>query len=615
MTERTQALPIWFPYMNLACAAAAGVWWLARPRVGGWPLVLALAPWATSLARTGRLTRRTPFDLPLVLFLLTAGLGVWAAYDRQAAWSRFWLIVGGVLLFYALVNAAGSSSTSPAGARVWLLAALGASIAVYFMFTHDWAAYPPKMEGLTRLGRGLGSWLPQLPGPRFNPNVAGGMLIALLPFAGLAVYVAWQGTSTRRPGLTLGAGLGLLTLMLLGLVMTASRGAWIALAAGLLLGGLIVATSRLHWRCPRQRVWVVAGLLALALATGLGLEIALLAGLVDVSGTPPSLASWLNRVDFQRYSLTLVRDYALVGAGLDNFEMLYSTYGQLVHVGFITHSHNLYLDVAIAQGIPGLLALIWMWILFFKAVWQRVLWPLAAGTPAVPVLGLAAATLSLLVVLIHGLADNGLYSREGILLLFVPLAFAVAPKQVQKVSWRWPMIRRPLAVGRWSIIGGGLLLLAVVSRRPFLSLFYSNLGAVHQSQTELGPYTWPEWPIQDAVRRARDLSQPIAEFERALDLRQENATANRRLGMIELSLGEYEAALNHLQRAYVAEPGSATTRQLLGEALIANGQGAEGQALWSLASNDQGQLDLRVFWYRLMGEEERADWLQQAVGE
>jgi lipopolysaccharide biosynthesis regulator YciM len=136
---------------------------------------------------------------------------------------------------------------------------------------------------------------------------------------------------------------------------------------------------------------------------------------------------------------------------------------------------------------------------------------------------------------------------------------------------------------------------------------------VHQSQAELGAYTWPEWPIQDEVRRYVDLGPATAQFERALALDPGNATANRRLGMIELSLGQYGAALGHLEAAYAAEPWCPTTQQLLGEAYLANGRLEEGRALWSGLSNEQSQLDIRVWWYGHIGEEERAEWVRQAA--
>jgi hypothetical protein len=61
------------------------------------------------------------------------------------------------------------------------------------------------------------------------------------------------------------------------------------------------------------------------------------------------------------------------------------------------------------------------------------------------------------------------------------------------------------------------------------------------------------------------------------------------------------------------EPQSQATQQLLGEAYLANGWLEEGRALWSGTSNNLGQLDLRVAWYRQMGDAQRAAWMQQAI--
>ena len=85
------------------------------------------------------------------------------------------------------------------------------------------------------------------------------------------------------------------------------------------------------------------------------------------------------------------------------------------------------------------------------------------------------------------------------------------------------------------------------------------------------------------------------------------------MGMIELSLGEHEEALKHLEAAYKVESESVTTRQLLGEALIVNGRLDEGQALWSNVNNEQMQLEARALWYGYIGDTEREAWLRQAI--
>ena len=140
-----------------------------------------------------------------------------------------------------------------------------------------------------------------------------------------------------------------------------------------------------------------------------------------------------------------------------------------------------------------------------------------------------------------------------------------------------------------------------------MSTLEANLAAVRQSKSELGVYEWPEWPIQDEVRRDSDLSATIAGFENALELNSRNASANRRLGQIELSLAEYEDALAHLEMAYFLSPQDNATRQLLGEAFIANGALQDGLALWQTVNNGQNQLPIREFWYGFIGDVDRRD--------
>jgi hypothetical protein len=311
----------------------------------------------------------------------------------------------------------------------------------------------------------------------------------------------------------------------------------------------------------------------------------------------------VGRMELLRSTPTLVRDYPIIGAGLGSFQMLYSTYVLLSHVGYTVHSHNLYLNVAVEQGLLALLALTWMWILFASAVWRD----LSHNRPRSGSGALGAAALSLVIILIHGLVDDVLYGSRGVLLLFIPLAFAV------------PFLRRRGRAAPWRswLLPAGLILvvlLALLLRGPVLSVLSANLAAVHQSQIELSVYAWPEWPIQDEVRRQRDLSLPIAEYEKALELNPRNVSALRRLGMIELSLGEYEDALAHLEAAYAAEPDSSTMRQLYGEALIANGHVDEGRTHWAGINDEQGQLMGRIFWYEHIGDEERAAWIRQAAG-
>lgn len=626
-------LPAWFPYLDLGCALVAGGLWYVRTPWVPWalPLGLALAPWLARWLLVGRLTRRTPFDVPLALFVATAGVAVWAAFDKEVAWHKFWLVVAAVFLYYALVNAHsllrnGRDRRSPlqhsGDPRAWLLALLGGALALYFLAGHDWQANPAKIDLLTRLGTALQAPLPPIAGHRLTANVTGGILALTLPFAGAAVVGAWSGPRRLPAGL---AAVALLALILFSLAMTTSRGAWMGAAAALLLALLWQGTSRLAARVvepeagaralrQRQRQLFYGGL-AVAV-TLLSLVISQWPGGVPaaVDAVLPGSGTDLSRPALWRNSLILVQDYAFIGAGLGSYMMLYSTYSLLIHVGFSFHSHNMFLDMAIEQGLPALLLFSAMCLFFWWRV-ERELRPpgqrrQTAGSPA-----LAAAALALVVMLVHGLVDDTFYGSRALLFLFVPFAF-VATRGRGATTHPVPAATRHLSLTyRLSLIALLLALSLFLWHAPIRALYYTNLGAVYQSRAELGVYEWPAWDIQDSVRRAIDLSAAVAAYERALALNPRNGAANRRLGQIELSHGDYGAALVHLERAYAATPWDNATRQLLGEAYVVNGRVAEAAPLWATVNKGQGQLELRAYWYHRIQDEQRAAWTREAMGQ
>src|SRR5512138_1430433 len=92
----------WFSLADLLLVAVSGLAWILIPKAAVWFTLLAFLPWGARLL-AGRLPfHRTPFDALIAIFLITAWVGYWAAYDKPTAWTKAWLIVTAVLLYYAL---------------------------------------------------------------------------------------------------------------------------------------------------------------------------------------------------------------------------------------------------------------------------------------------------------------------------------------------------------------------------------------------------------------------------------------------------------------------------------------------------------------------------------
>lgn len=566
----------------LALPLLAGALWYVRPALGPWPLLLiGLGLAARRLTKAAPHARLGAMGAGVLLFGASALMGALLAFNPAAAWAKFWVVVGGVGLY-------GGFAWTPARVRFgsrtfdpvrWTLALLPAALAVYFLLTNDWARWAGKLPWLDPLTAWLAAWQPTLSTHALHPNVAGGLLAAMLPL---------QIAAVRR----LRIGWPLIGVTLIALLLTGSRGAWGALALSL-AGWALLARLNLR-RGPRAWLPLVAALLLLA-AVGAALILTPLGASLATAAA--------ERLALLHNSLDLALDTPFTGSGLTSFQMAFSSYVLLLHVGHTIHSHNLLLNMWIEQGLPGLLIFLWLLALAVKqatAIWQEESAPQRAI--------LLAPLVSLAVIVVHGLVDDAFYGSRGVLLLFVPFAL-LARTNARRQAGAAGQRGQPARVA--AALGAVALLLALLPQTR--AAFQANLGALRQTQIELGIYQWPTWPIQDALRRARaaELAPVMARYAAALALDPHNAAANRRLGQIELSLGRYPAARRHLEAAYAAAPGQRATRQLLGELHAIAGDMTGAAALWQTVDMSQGQLALRIWWYEAIGEQDKADWIRR----
>jgi O-antigen ligase len=580
------------------CLAASG-FWLARPELGPWPLILVALALVVQKLMTHARILSTPFDRPLLLFVLAAALGTWIAYSQQAGWNKFWLIIAGITVYIGIlyapaeINFRGSRRISPVRA---FLIILPAAISAYSLLSTDWTPWAQKLPWLTPWRSWITTLRPTFAGYTLHPNAVGGVLAALIPLQLAALL------SVKRSAAQTMLGALCLGLSFLGLFLSATRGAWLSLALVLAAWGLwslsgCAKDRRRSFSDPRARRALWAGALSVVVVMLLVARIATLPR-AEMSELVGRLALWRN-------SLDLALDYPLSGLGLASFEMPYSSYVLLVHVGYLTHAHNLLLDVWLGQGLLGLLALGWLLIVAVRtgqmSPWRN------------------AAFASLAVMLLHGLMDDAFYGYDGraVVLLFVPFALLARPGAVSEADDRLQATSERRRLNRPAILCGVTAALAVAALLlpGGRALIQANLGTLAQTRTELSAYQWPVWPIQDALRRspAVDLAPAIAHYQAALALDPRNVTANRRLGQIELSRGQYDAARQHLEAAFAAAPGQRATRQLLGESYAIAGEVERAASLWRTVDTDQGQLTIRQWWYEHIGEAARAQSITEAA--
>lgn len=558
--------------LPLLVAGLAGVRLLP---VAGIVLALALLPWPARLILFSRPTRPTPLTGPLLLLAAAAGLSMWASYDPLLSLPVLLTLLGSVSLFFALANASVSPVRVAQG-----LAALAVLVALYFTSQYGHFAYRDETGPLAGLARLFGAFMPNLVFFVPHPNAVAGFLAGIF-FVGPVFARQAQG---RNRWLWVLAVL----LLVCGLLLTGSRGAWVGLAVAAAIWGVL--------QVPRGRPRVV--LAGLAAVTGLVIAWTLFqaAAVVDLPFLGAIRPAAAGRLSLYRNSAYLLGDYLFTGIGPgDVFAMVYSRYQLLIPVPFLTYAHNLYLAAGLAFGLPGLAALGWLVAGFYRFVWQVE--STGLDSRARPVF--RAAWLGVTATLVHGLTDAPqlaapawtMPSLFALLALSVMLGRPAANNGVAgHSSWWWAA----------AVVAAVLVGVPVMFWKPALAAWHANLGALAQTRADLSP------GLSDAEREAL-AQKAIARFERALQLNPSQPAANRRFGLMALERQVFDVAGQYLGRAYRQEPGNQATLKGLGYAYLWTGRLDDAEALLRRRDDRSEVIEELGTWSWWWGTQNRPD--------
>ncbi|NIS83028.1 MAG: tetratricopeptide repeat protein [Anaerolineales bacterium] len=604
----------WFALVDLLCVSISAGLWYGQPGIGAWPLLIALLPWFIRLIAGRFPFHRTPFDLALVIFVATAAVGVWAAYDREVASTKFWVIVGAILFYYALVGQPRDN--------FWILASLlsliGLSITGFFMLTHDWEVLPAKVGALNRLGLWWMSVRPVIYSGKeilIHPNDAAGMMAITTPFLiGLGIR-AWR----ERRLIILFLLAVIYGVVSVSLLITTSRGAWIALAVGVgiwllwIVSG-IMSRGAYRWRrilFSSAVIGVMGSLVLLALLSP--------GGVYELLDSLPGPQSAGSRMELSGDTMDLITDFPFTGGGLGAFPGLYSNYVLVIPFPFLYDGHNFFLDVTLEQGLLGLLTVV---IIMLGSGWMLVR-PRRLGTVSdYDTFFCWSILTSLTVAMIHGLVTDTLYGNRGtpIFFLFAGLTIAVAqPDRVQGVGQdllsegaltntkpKGIRFMRVIVV----VVGIGLLATIYGLRDQLLANWYANLGAVQMAQVELA--AWPTGKWNDG-RNVTALSPAEDLFNRALQLDPTNRTAHHRLGLIAMLRRDFTSAVSHLERASEQDPGHRGIQKSLGYSYVWSGHLERAADLLRDIPEARDEMQVYRWWWGTQGREDLTAYAAQMV--
>ena len=346
-------------------------------------VLVILLFWPLRWIKNRRLSIRTAIDIPVLLILLFIPVTLWATPFLGRTSTQVLRLLVGIGLYYAVANWGNNLSRIQILLAGMIVLLLGLTLIAPFGVQWLTTKYP-------LLPVWLFDKLPNLIADSANPNVMAGYLVILLPLAVGLLLFNWHGYS----GLVIGFIIVTILLALIVLVMTQSRGAWLAF--------LISMSVLLVLRWKRTLLLIIVCGVALVSYIILQPSSSLVNGLMGEG----QLGSLDGRLEVWSRAIYLIQDFSVTGVGMGSFmqvvDLLYPFF--IFEPGRIEHAHNLYLQVAADLGIPGLIAWSAALGLTFMISWQVYRSGRSAGNALTAGIG-AGLICSLISLGIHGIID------------------------------------------------------------------------------------------------------------------------------------------------------------------------------------------------------------------
>ena len=238
-----------------------------------------------------------------------------------------------------------------------------------------------------------------------NPNVLAFYLVMILPFS------LWMLTKAQGKKETI-VGMFSVGTIILCIVLTWSRGAWLAAILSVLLFALIYSKKTLRWLFL---LCFFIPFLPFLLPESVTKRFLSIGDLSD--------SSTLYRVYTWKGSLRTVREYFIsgIGYGPTAYQEIYPQYA-FAGIEAAEHSHNLYLQILIGMGIGGLLIFLAVILLWSQMNLEYLKKAKDKGKKTM----VAAAVCAIVALLIMGLFDFPWYNYRVFFLFWCIVAFSCA---------------------------------------------------------------------------------------------------------------------------------------------------------------------------------------------
>ncbi len=348
-----------------------------------------MAYWVVRWFASGQVSIRTPADWGNLLLVLMAAVSCLITSLPGSTVPQVLRLLSGMIFFYTIVN--WSRSLKRSYLLLSILALLGILLSLFALVSVEWS--PTKLQLVALQLRNM---FPVAVSDTVHPNVMAGTLLLFAPIVcAMVVFNRWASLANREKKFAFVlCWIALLAITPI-ILLTASRGAWIAFITVMAL----LLSMRWKW-----------GFLVFMALVGSAVLLPYFFAPYDLLGTAlenQTLGSLQARSQVMSQALFIIEVFPVTGVGMGLFSEVAAlvTPSVIVSPDVAEHAHNLFLQVAVDLGIPGLIAWLSVLLVVFTVSWglyrtgKRMNDPWAAGLGA----GFFCSSAALV---LHGFMDS-----------------------------------------------------------------------------------------------------------------------------------------------------------------------------------------------------------------
>jgi putative inorganic carbon (HCO3(-)) transporter len=376
--------------------------------------------WLWPLFRRKKVFPYTPFNGAILIFGIAILLGIIVTADYAVTLSKTTGIILGLTAWRYVVLTVEDRFSLSAVVGVFLLIGLG--FIGLGILSANWTVKVPILEPILKLLPSRLITPPEAPTTGVSANQLAGVLLFYLPlFLSLGADLRFaRGQRWLRP-------LFLVVAILLSgwLVMTQSRAGWIGGMAG-------IVTMLFMWylliQSSKKRRLILVLLIAMIGILAVGVFVIASARFGNIWNEPTELTvvGGVGTINFRfevwKWAIAAIQDFPFTGTGLGSFRYVVGRlYPINVRPDFdISHAHNIFLQMGLDTGLPGLIAYLSILIIAFTLGWR-------AAKKNTEVRSLAIGLLSALTALhVYGMYDALALGSKPALVFWIALGLLVA---------------------------------------------------------------------------------------------------------------------------------------------------------------------------------------------